>query len=625
MPISQLIRQTATAALLTLVLARCSQEVAPVDSRHPAEPMAEARAVNVVWILLDACRGENLSCMGYDRLTSPNIDAIATDGVLFEHAFSQANGTTWSVPSYFTGRYFPVYALDRGPWYELFRRRPDDERYLPEILAENGYVNHMITTHGWFSSNSRIWRAFDTATYLPPASNEAYAAFDAINIEAFDWLQKNHKVPFFLYIHSLDTHFPHDNLSPPYDHWIDPEYKKERLKNPSLLRPPFSEKEKQHLRAQHDGSILFADAHVGQLVKLLQYLGIYEDTIIVISADHGDLIGEDGQTIDHPSSVSSYELFHVPLILRGPGIPSGVRVPAYVQNVDIVPTLLDLLGVDSAASMQGKSLLPLLNPNSGTTSLHQFVFAKRPGSSPKSPPIVMLRNQEYHFEIDFGSGTEFLWSMPDRITDRQNLVNDLPHVAESMRNAAEAVIRPLWQEYEELPLTEYSVVTAKLDPADVPASAATTWVSNDGHSLDDNKWTLVSGRLKSCSFQEDAPPITFQIEIPSGVYRVQIELDGSLGTGERHGSVIRARAESDGEFLTLRCEDPSRPREFVELGTYTVTEDFFTLVLDDAPNDKWAVAEAVRFVPTTTDIDTEALEDQAERDEQLRALGYLGD
>lgn len=612
-------------ALLGLVVAGCMQELAPADSSHLPEPLADAKETNVIWILLDACRGDNLSCMGYDRETSPNIDAIAEDGVVFEHAFSQANATTWSVPSYFTGRYFPVYALDRGPWYELFRRRPDNERYLPEILSDNGYLGHMITTHGWFSSNSRIWRAFDTATYIPPAINEAYATFSAINVEAFEWIKQNHKTPFFLYIHSLDTHFPHDNLRPPYDIWIDPEYKTERLANPSLMTPPFSEEEKRHLRAQHDGSILFADAHIGQLVQLLQYLDIYKNTILIISADHGDLIGEDGQTIDHPSGVSSYELFHVPLILRGPGIPSGLRIPAYVQNADIVPTVIDLLDIESSASMQGKSLLPLLAPDSGTQSLHEFVFAKRPGSAPKSPPIVMLRNPEYHYEIDFGSGTEFLWRMPDRITERRNLVSELPEVADSMRKAAEANIRPFWLQYEQLPLTEYSVVTSKLDPADVPESSSGAWVNNDLHSLDDNKWTLVSGRLKSCSFREDAPPITFNIEIPSGKYQVQIELDGSLGTGEQNGSVVHARAQDDEEFKTLRCEDPNRPRQFVDLGVYAVTTDLFTLTLDDTRDGKWAVAEAVRFVPTTAEIDIEALEGQSERDEQLRSLGYLGD
>jgi arylsulfatase A-like enzyme len=563
--------------------------------------------------------------MGYDRPTSPNIDSLAAEGAVFENAFSQANGTTWSVPSYFTGRFFPVYCLDRGSWEETFRKRPERERYLPEILREHGYTTHMITAHGWFSSNSRIWKAFDSSTYLPPGRGEPYADFGAINTDAFRWLEEHSEQPFFLYIHSIDTHFPHDRLQSPYDQWLDPGYTAERIRNPLLQNPPFDDREQHHLRGQHDGSILFADAHIGQLIQQLQYLGVYDNTIVIISSDHGDLLGEDGKTFDHPSGISSHELFHVPLIFRGPGITPGQRVSALAQNADIVPTLVDLLQLATDAAMDGLSLVPLFDPQSGIQTVHEYAFAKRPSTHDGEIPVIMLRDRFYHYESNFVTGKEFLWQTPDRIAERTNVIAAFPDVARRMHDHAAASILPLWEQYAALPQTEVGVFTVKLESASVPVDYKDAWVGVAQHSLDDNKWTLTSGRLKSCAFRENAPPIRFDLSAPNGEYEIQIELDGSLGSADQFGAAIAVQAQGEAQPRVLRSDDPDAPRKFVGLGEFTIADQSFTLTIDEGDPTKWAVAGAVRFIPLNVDIDRDSLDSQSERDEQLRALGYLGD
>ncbi len=579
-----------------------------------AEAQRASSSPNIVWILLDACRAGNLGCYGYERRTSPNIDALAARGIVFPNAFSQANMTTWSVPSYMTGRLFPVYCLDRGSWRAMFRQRPENERYISELLAASGYHTLGISTHGWFSPNSRIWQAFDEFYYLRPDQGRAYAEFEQINQAFFEWLDNGPPEPFFVYIHSLDTHFPH-RLRPPFDRWIDKDYEKRRLLDATLRRPPFSKDEKEHLRGLHDGSIAYADHHTGLLLERMAEADLADNTIFVIAADHGDLLGEDGKTFDHPSGITSYELFHVPLIMAGPGIPAGTRVEAVVQNMDITPTLLDILDIDSGAAMDGTSLTPLFaDPSSGP--LYPYALAKRPLGNDDTPPVLMARDAEFHFEWLPGTDAGHLYKMPDRLADRTDVKSEFPGKAAQMQAYLEDQVVPLWQDYAALPRTAETVVTIKLQ---APAEPEDAWGENS--TLDDGKWRLVSGHLKSCAFREDAPPVTFDLDVPNGEFTVQLEADSMIGRSQNQGSAFTVRLEPDGPVLDVATDDPSARSQFLDIGRFKVDNNSFRITLDEGDRRKWAVAKSVRFIP----IGDKTIEDQVERDEQLRALGYLGD
>ena len=119
---------------------------------------------NVVWILLDGCRTKNLGCYGYERAVSPTIDALAAGGVLFKQQFAQASKTFFSVPSYMTGKYFPVPCFsNRYNKTVLYKRPPADELLFGEIMRENGYTSAMFTNMPLFLPTDRLSKSFDEA------------------------------------------------------------------------------------------------------------------------------------------------------------------------------------------------------------------------------------------------------------------------------------------------------------------------------------------------------------------------------------------------------------------------------------------------------------------------------
>ncbi|HOZ45896.1 MAG TPA: sulfatase [Candidatus Hydrogenedentes bacterium] len=572
---------------------------------------------NVVWVLLDACRADALSCYGNERPTSPVIDRLAERGVRCENNFSQAGFTTWSVPSYMTGKYFPVYCLDRGPWRAMFRQRSENELYLSEILHANGYQTACFSVHAWFSPNSRIWKTFEKAAYVPPPAGAGYAPFETLNEVLFPWLEESRTEPFFLYLHTLDTHFPHIPI-PGYESWFDAQYEEARKTDSSLAKPPFSDKEKARYRALLDCNTAYADACLGRLLDKLEQLGLV-NTIVIISSDHGDLLGEDGQTIDHPSSVTTDELFHVPLVMAGPGIPSGVNIRSITENVDIVPTVLDLLGISSKAEMQGKSLMPLFdNPKGPAPS--RYAMYRRPSAGDDFVPILGLRSDKFCFEWNAQARRQDLWSRPDSIVARQNVKDKYPEIVQEMNRYMEREIIPLWQQYAGCPRTNKTVFTVNLERIAVPADA---WDS--ASTLSDNKWQLVSGRLKSAAFLEDAPPITFPFEVPDGTYRLQLEADSMIGQDAQQGSCFLVKVGNEADPKVVSTTDSTKRSQFLDIGTYTISGGRIDVTLDEGDRTRWAVAGAVRFIPEDAGHEVEALDNQTEMDEQLKALGYLGD
>jgi len=596
------------AAICVAAAGLCFALQADTQAAHP----------NVIWILLDACRADHLSCYGYERQTSPNIDKLAARGVVFEQHFSQANGTTLSVASYMCGKYFPVYCLGRGTWKALFRTPPDSELLLPEVLGESGYQTVCVTAHPWFSPESRVWKAFGDNLYVAPQTNRAYADLAMLNQAAFSWLDAHGDEPFFLYMHALDTHFPHAPRSP-YDQWVDSAYLVERGTNPNLHTPPFGEQERAYLSALYDGDILYSDDQIARLVVKLKDLGIYEKTILVIGSDHGELLGEDGSTVGHPSQVSCDELFHVPLIMLGPGLPADKRVQALTENVDVMATVIDLLDIDTPARMDGMSLMPLIDGSK--EQIRECAFARIPYGTDDDVPRMCLRSAEYRFDTNLKEGVERLYKAPDTIGAREECLAREPEQATRMRTRVREHYYPLWEHYATLPRDNVGMFTTKLERTAEPQDA---WVESSLESPDDNKWSLASGRLRSSGFAEDAPPVTFRVEAPNGRWRVDLEADAQLSNPDgTRGSAFAVKAEGEHEFRRIVTDDATTKTQFLEIGVYRIDHGCFTVTLDEGSPNQWACAHGLRFIPVTEDVDAQAVSEQALRDEQLRALGYL--
>lgn len=347
-------------------------------SPQPAEP---ARPRNVIFILVDTLRADHLGAYGYARDTSPNLDAFARGSVFFRDARSQASCTFPSVNSILTSRYPAAFLGQPNQAMGI----PENVPSLAEILRQRGYRTVAISTSAVVRNTpSRhnptggFGRGFDV--FLEDCE---WRPAVCVNRQAFRELRRDagggdadggdadggDGRPLFLYIHYLDPHGPY---RPPQDHQRrfatrQPEKAFIRNGNPNPIGdmlykgapdPGATPADLEHLKDLYDDEIAYLDGHLLRLFRHLEEGGWLDDSIVVFASDHGEEFLEHGH-IKHCRTVFD-TLVKVPLFFRIPGVEaSAVEHP--VQNLDIVPTLLDYLGIPAAGlPLEGRSLRPLI-------------------------------------------------------------------------------------------------------------------------------------------------------------------------------------------------------------------------------------------------------------------------
>src|SRR5436309_1647795 len=323
---------------------------------------------NIVLFAIDSLRADHMSCYGYPRLTTPYMDRFARGGTLFERTYSPHIPTSPAYSSMLTGMdcfSTQVVALrHRGPL------RPE-VKTLPEILEEAGYATSCVGFSGNPASrgfdkylNYTGWGSWNEGR-SPKAEN-----LNAVAIPELDRLVAQDQ-PFFLFLRHMDPHAPylppapyerafyHGNESDPNNRSMDPVMAFKPFCDffASWMPPGISDKD--YVIAQYDGAIAYMDACIQCIFNALETHGILDETIVVLNGDHGETLYDHACWFDHHGI---YDVtLHVPLIIRYPGkAPAGKRVSGFCQHKDLVPTLLELAGVDSGeAKYDGRSLMPL--------------------------------------------------------------------------------------------------------------------------------------------------------------------------------------------------------------------------------------------------------------------------
>lgn len=332
---------------------------------------------NVILISIDTLRPDHLSCYGYNRQTSPTIDRLAAEGVRFAHAFSS---TTWTLPAHLallTG----LPDLVHGTISEA--KKLDENRItLAEVLKKNGYRTWGIFTAPFllprwgFSQGFDLYHdatLFDKSLDGPEmlsASERGRTTPGALD-KVEELLSEDSNSPFFLFLHLFDVH-PDFDPPPPYDRMFDPDYSgtldgRNILNNPAV-RNDMDQRDLDHLIALYDGEIRFVDeAGIRRLLQVLESKGLAEQTLLVITSDHGEEFFEHG-VFGHRQNLFDTTL-RIPLVLWGPGlIPSGLVIDEPARIIDIMPTILDLLGLEQSPESLGESLVPLfLGPGQNPT------------------------------------------------------------------------------------------------------------------------------------------------------------------------------------------------------------------------------------------------------------------
>ena len=329
---------------------------------------APARRPNVLLLTVDTLRPDHLGCYGYDRRTSPVIDRLAAGGVRFRTAITAAGRTVQSFPSILTGVYPMVHGLRyEGQSSEALAGRAT----LTGLLKASGYASFAVT-QGLNVGLHRDFDMYDPDIYLDPQGRKVMVPTrndrDASR-KAAQWLRSRAGAgsPFFLWLRYNAPHWPYDPPAP-FTEMFDPGYHGPHAFNdeprPGMERGDIifgktrlPEREVRHAVAHYDGEVAYADAAIGDLIKALEDLGELDRTIIVLTADHGENLGEHDYYFEHGAYL--YEAtVRVPLIVRAPGlIPPGRVVNEQARTIDIVPTVLELAGLPIPDGLQGRSLV----------------------------------------------------------------------------------------------------------------------------------------------------------------------------------------------------------------------------------------------------------------------------
>ena len=329
---------------------------------------------NILLISIDSLRADHLSSYGYDRQTSPNIDQLAAEGILFSQAVST---TSWTLPSHaslLTGLLPEAHGVVR-PRHIL----AEWPHTLAELLAAQGYLTAAFVSAPFLSSDFGMDQGFDlyddeSVHFSTNADSHSGATSPMIHEAVSGWLRANHEERFFLFVHYWDVHYDYDPPSP-YDRLFDPDYEgdltAQAFESNPRIRAGMPARDLQHIEALYDGEIAYTDEYIGKLLDLLDELNLADDTLVILTSDHGDEFFEHGRK-GHYKNLHE-ESLRIPLIVRLPGrLPAGLEVDDVASLVDIAPTILDLVGVESEARppMQGRSLLPLISGDDSAGNTH---------------------------------------------------------------------------------------------------------------------------------------------------------------------------------------------------------------------------------------------------------------
>jgi arylsulfatase A-like enzyme len=328
---------------LLLLLAAALLACEPPQRSHEPKPgdLSALRArtdLNVVFVLVDTLRADRLGAYGYSRETSPHLDALAGRGVRFENVESQSSWTKSSMASLWTGRY-----PHRTGVLRAYHALPQGAIVPAEILRRAGFRTGGVVRNDWIYAMFGFDQGFDTyerPTEIRPVAashhNPASERHKTTDIDATDlavaFIKQHQDRRFLLYIHYMDAHqYLFSDATPTFG---------------------------TELSDYYDSSVHWTDQNIGILIDALASNGLVDSTIIVVASDHGEAFMEHG-VMGHSKDLHR-EVARVPLIIALPGAVEGVVVRQQVANIDIWPTLLDVLGLQPLAGADGRSLVSLI-------------------------------------------------------------------------------------------------------------------------------------------------------------------------------------------------------------------------------------------------------------------------
>ncbi len=406
---------------------------------YSARLEAREELPNILLLTLDSCRPDHFSCYGYHRNTTPTIDKLAKEGVYFTHAFSQSAWTSPGMLSIFTSLYPPTHNVDTKG-----KTLSEDTPTLPKVLKKQGYATLVFSRFVEVDNYKHLgFDTIDKNQYLREGENLLKLIED----------YKNQR--FFIWYHFLGTHLPY-NPHPPYNKLFRKDTPEDTVpdseaisiikkfcsfRNDSVV---FSETDKNIIVALYDGLLRQVDDCIGRLIAKLEDWNILNNTLIIITADHGEELFEHG-FLGHASTSGNAKLYdeiiHIPLIIWYPGKLKHRKVDELVQQIDIMPTILNILNFPIPENLQGNSLLPLLIKGKTTDNL-QSVFCETilgGYQSTKEMEKIKLRcirtnKWKLIYTNDINNDIYELYNLKKDPKEKNNIVKKYPDIANDLKN-----------------------------------------------------------------------------------------------------------------------------------------------------------------------------------------------
>ncbi len=402
---------------------------------------------NIVLFAVDSLLADHMSCYGYTRQTTPHIDRFAQSGTLFERNYSAHIPTTSAYASMLTGR--DCFGTRVVALRHQGGLRQDIET-LPEILRTEGYVSTCVGFTGNPSS-----RGFDTYLDYPGwgSWNDGRSPkAENLNLVALPELDRlaAQDQPFFLFLRHMDPHAPylppapyermfyHGNETDPANHSMEPVLSFKPFCDffTSWMPPGISDKD--YVIAQYDGAVAYMDACIQTIFAALEAHNLLDETIVVLNGDHGETLYDHECWFDHHGI---YDVtLHVPLIIRYPAaVPAGKRVAGFTQHKDLVPTLLDLAGIDAKQSFDGHSALALIRGEQSSFESEFYItectWMRKHGWRTPHWKLIVALEPDFHFKPEVE-----LYNLVEDPRELTNLAENEPEVVALLRGKMDAWI-----------------------------------------------------------------------------------------------------------------------------------------------------------------------------------------
>lgn len=425
---------------------------------------------NGILITIDCLRADHVGYMGYERSTTPNLDDLAENGFLFKQAIAQGDKTATSVPALLTSTY-PL-------MFDGYKKISKPRKMISEVLKEKGYATAAIHSNPHLSKYYHYDRGFDyfedfLVSRIHEESDEASAKkmgskikdqikdlakelheksrlfqkirrtkfgnflekmmgwenvpeAQKINSKALEWIKKQREDNFFLWMHYMDMHMP---LKPPLSFLKEFSPSLERLDSTGLKKkieggrlPPEEFKNWMDL---YDAAIRYVDSAIGKILDRLKELGLWDETLVIVTADHGEEHLDHGRT-GHISGTLYEEMIHVPLIVRDSELDYN-EIETPVELMDVAPTILDLLDMKTPKEFVGRSLISI---NREKVSGEKFVFSEYAESMeegkirPPKDKKTACRGKDWKLIYDWEEGKHELYNLSQDPSESNNLYNE---------------------------------------------------------------------------------------------------------------------------------------------------------------------------------------------------------